>query len=126
MLEKKMQIVFYGRVPSKKNGKTWIRRGSRKFLVPSQEYTNWEKSEVARLKALHGSPMLDKYSLELSIFLPSTSVRDVDNILTSVQDCLKAAEIIKDDRWTMMVHPPRLNQPIVDKMNPRVEVTVSY
>jgi Holliday junction resolvase RusA-like endonuclease len=121
-----MQIVFYGRVPSKKNGKTWVKRGNRRFLVPSQEYTNWESSEVARLKALHGSPMLEKYSLELSIFLPSASVRDVDNILTSIQDCLKAAGVIKDDRWTMMVHPPKLNQPVIDRVNPRVEVVISY
>jgi Holliday junction resolvase RusA-like endonuclease len=121
-----MRITFYGRVPSKKNGKKWIRRGGKKFLVPSQEYTNWERSEVARLKALHDSPRLEGYSLELSMFLPDARVRDTDNILTSVQDCLKAAGVIKDDRWTMMSSPPRLNQPVVDKVNPRVEVVITY
>jgi Holliday junction resolvase RusA-like endonuclease len=121
-----MHITFFGNVPSKKNGKTWIKRGSRRFLVPSQEYANWEKSEVARLKALHGSPMLVGYSLELSMFLPDARVRDADNILTSIQDCLKAAGIIKDDRWTMMLSPPKLNQPVIDKINPRVEVVILW
>jgi Holliday junction resolvase RusA-like endonuclease len=121
-----MKITFYGRVPSKKNGKKWIKRGGKKFLVPSQEYTNWENSEVARLKALHDSPMLVGYSLELSMFLPDARVRDTDNILTSVQDCLKAAGIVKDDRWTMMSSPPKLNQPVIDKVNPRVEVVINY
>jgi Holliday junction resolvase RusA-like endonuclease len=48
----------------------------------------------------------------------------MDNILTSIQDCLKRAGIIKDDRWQCMSEPPRLFQPIIDRDNPRVEVLI--
>ena len=120
-----MQIVFYGSVPSKKNSRRWIKRGNRNYSVPSAAYEAWEKCEVARLKALFHSPKFDHYSLEVTPYLPDNRVRDTDNVLTSIQDCLKASGIIKDDKWQFMTVPPKVNQPIIDRLNPRIEVTVT-
>lgn len=41
-------------------------------------------------------------------------------------DILKAADVIKDDRWQFHIRPPLVHQPIVDKENPRVEVKICH
>jgi len=121
-----MNILFYGRIPSKKNNRRIIKKGTRKFSVPSAAYEAWELCEVARLKATLNQPKLTNFSLEITPFLPDNGVRDTDNLLTSILDCLKTAGVIKDDRWQCMTTPPKVNQPTIDRLNPRVEVTISY
>jgi Holliday junction resolvase RusA-like endonuclease len=120
-----IKYTFYGSVPSKKNNRRWIQRGRRKFSVPSLAYESWERAHIPALKTLVGSPELIGFSLEIKPYLPNNRVRDADNILTSILDCLVAAKTIKDDRWQytglMLVR-----QPVIDSINPRVEIVISY
>jgi Holliday junction resolvase RusA-like endonuclease len=121
-----IEYTFYGSVPSKKNNRRWIQRGGRKFSVPSLAYESWERAHIPALKTLVGSPELIGFSLEIKPYLPNDRVRDTDNILTSILDCLVAAKTIKDDRWQYMTRPPLVHQPVIDSINPRVEITISY
>ena len=120
-----IEYTFFGPVmPSKKNGKQKIRRGGREFWVPSKAYTRWEKAHVAALMAKFGQPKLPKFRLEIWPYYVSNIVRDTDNTLTSVLDCLKKAGIIKDDSWQCQSVQPIVHQPTIDKVNPRVEIRV--
>jgi len=123
---KTISITFFGSVPSKKNNKRILKRGKRTTILPSLAYCNWEKCEVARLKAVYGCPKLVGYSLELSIYYPDNRVRDEDNTLTSIKDCLKTAGITKDDNWQGQSIPPTFKFVGIDRLNPRVEVQISY
>lgn len=119
-----VEIVFYGNVPTKKNNRRLIQRGRRRISLPSLAYTQWERAESARLKALHGAPKLDRYRVVLRIYYPDNKVRDADNTLTSVMDCLKAAGLIKDDRHQYQIAPPKIESVSIDRENPRVEVVL--
>lgn len=121
-----LDYTFYGNVPSKKNGRRWIQRGKKKFSVPSAAYESWEKSHVAALKAQFKSPKLTGFWIEIKPFFPDNRMRDTDNLETSILDCLKAAGIIKDDRWQNHKKPPTVHQPVIDSLNPRVEVVIHY
>ena len=118
--------TFYGNVPSKKNGRRWIKRGIKKYSVPSAEYTSWEKSHIPILKHHFKSPLLTGFSIEVRPYFPDNRMRDTDNLLTSVLDCLKAAGVIKDDRWQFHKSPPVVHQPIIDPENPRVEIVINH
>jgi Holliday junction resolvase RusA-like endonuclease len=118
--------TFTGTVPSKKNGRRWIQRGKRRYSVPSATYELWERSHRAALRARFGPLNLTNYTLELWFYLPDNRVRDLDNILTSILDCLKTATVIADDRWQFMAAPPILNQPQIDAHYPRVEIRIAY
>ena len=118
--------TFYGNAPSKKNGRRWIQRGKRKFSIPSAAYESWEKSHVAALKAQFQNPKLVGFWIEIKPFFPDNRQRDTDNLETSILDCLKAAGLIKDDRWQYHRKPPTVRQPVIDSLNPRVEVVIYY
>lgn len=117
-----IEYVFYGNVPSKKNGRRWMKRGSKKYSVPSIAYTSWENSHKPILLHRFKSPKFSRFSIEIQIYYPDNRIRDTDNLLTSILDCLKVAEIIKDDRWQYHANPPIVHQPIIDPENPRVEL----
>lgn len=121
-----IKYTFYGTVPSKKNNRRWIQRGKRKFSVPSLAYESWERSHKVAMKAKFNSLKLTQFAIEIWFYFPNNQVKDTDNILTSIQDCLKAAGVIADDRWQYMTLPPVMNQPVIDPENPRVEITISY
>jgi len=117
-----VEYTFFGNVPSKKNGRRWMQRGGKRYSVPSAAYTTWERSHVPILKHRFNSPKFPKFHIEIQIYYPNNRARDTDNLETSILDCLKAAEMIKDDRWQCQTCPPLVRQPIIDEHNPRVEL----
>jgi Holliday junction resolvase RusA-like endonuclease len=121
-----IDYIFFGNVPSKKNGRRVIQRGSRPFSVPSVAYESWEKAHKAALKAKFKSPNLVGFQIEITPYFANNRLRDTDNLETSILDCLKAGGVIKDDRWQYHTGPPIVNQPQVDPVNPRVEIAISY
>jgi Holliday junction resolvase RusA-like endonuclease len=121
-----IEYTFFGNVPSKKNGRRWIQRGKRKYSIPSAAYEAWEKAHKPILKHQFKSPKLTGIAIEVRPFFPDNRMRDTDNLLTSVLDCLKDSEVIKDDRWQYHRSPPVVHQPVVDKLNPRVEIVIHY
>ena len=117
-----IEYTFIGNVPSKKNGREWVQRGGKRYLTPSAAYKKWEKSHIPILKHKFKSPKFPKFHIEIQIYYPNNRVRDTDNLETSILDCLKKADVIKDDRWQCQDPPPLVRQPIIDKHNPRVEL----
>lgn len=121
-----IKITFFGNVPSKKTDQRVLKRGKRSFIAPSIVYCNWEKSESARLKAIIPERNLTGYHLTLSIYYPNNKVRDEDNTLASIKDCIKTAKITKDDNWQGQSKLPTFDHVGIDRLNPRVEVIINY
>lgn len=122
-----INYTFFGPVmPSKKNGKKKVRRGKRDFMVPSDAYQAWEKHHKAALLAKFKSPKLDSFCIEVWPYYVSDIVRDTDNTVTSILDCLKAGGVIKDDRHQYQTAQPFTHQPVIDPENPRVEIVIKW
>jgi Holliday junction resolvase RusA-like endonuclease len=121
-----IKYTFVGTVPSKKNNRRWVQRGKRRYSIPSVAYERWEKAHKAALMAKFSVLHLTNYAVEIWFYMPNNVVRDTDNILTSILDCLKAAGIIADDRWQYMSRPPVMHQPEIDPENPRVEIVINH
>jgi Holliday junction resolvase RusA-like endonuclease len=124
--QQQINICFFGNVPSKKNGKQWIQRGKKRYLVPSAAYTAWERSELARLKATVTERKLTGFHITIAAHFPDNRIHDLDNLECSIMDCLKSSGIIKDDSWQCMSSPTTKLQPTIDRLNPRVEITIIY
>jgi Holliday junction resolvase RusA-like endonuclease len=124
--QNKIQITFFGNVPSKKNGGRMVQRGRKRYRLPSLAYCSWERSELATLKATVTERKLVGFHVTIAAHFPDNRTRDLDNLECSIMDCLKSAEIIKDDKWQCMSSPTTKIQPAIDKLNPRVEVTITY
>jgi Holliday junction resolvase RusA-like endonuclease len=103
-----------------------VQRGRTKFLIPSAAYESWERAHKPILNHQFKSPKLTGVSIEVRPFFPDNRLRDTDNLLTSILDCLKDSGVIKDDRWQYHRSPPVVHQPVIDSENPRVEIVISY
>lgn len=123
--QQQIKITFFGNVPSKKTSPRVLKRGNRSFVLPSLAYCNWEKAEAARLKAIVPQRNLTGYSLAISIYYPNDKIRDEDNTLASIKDLLKVAKITLDDNWQNQSKPPVFDFVGIDRLNPRVEVSIS-
>jgi Holliday junction resolvase RusA-like endonuclease len=114
-----IELTLTGETPSKKNSKRWIKRGQKTFLVPSDNYENWEieKSfELVNIGSVKGC-----CTIEMTFFTGTKRRGDLDNKATSILDLLKKYEVIEDDNW-WVVSKLILMFGGVDRKNPRVEV----
>lgn len=118
-----MRMVLYGRVPSKKNSKRRIQRGSHIFMVPSQAHEDWHREQMALLGGGYSGrkPIEEVDHITLTFFAADRRAGDLSNKAESVMDLLVDAGILKDDNW-FVVPKLVLNMGGVDKAQPRVEV----
>lgn len=112
--------VVRGEIPSKKNNPIITRS---RIRLPSRNYQMWERAAVASV-AIAGRPAapIDSARIHLCIYHGDLIRRDGDNELTSVQDMLMKARVIKDDNW-MRIGTPTVDH-FLDPRNPRVEISV--
>ena len=118
-----MKIVITGRIPSKKNSKQIVGRGTKKFLVCSEAHKAWHAEAYSQV-VMHkfGRPNLENVSIEIKIFFPDRRKADLTNKAESLMDLLVDCDIIKDDNWKV-VSCLMLNGDY-DKDNPRAEISI--
>jgi hypothetical protein len=101
---KKVDLYFPGRIPSKKNSKRMVGRGSRTILIPSEGYMAWHK-EAALIVA--GTPLLrSPVKISYQFVLGDLKEFDLSNSVESINDLLVDCGVIEDDSWH---HLQRLN-----------------
>lgn len=115
-----MQIVIYGRIPSKKNSKQIFRNR----LFPSKNYIKRQKDQSEYLKSDY---KIDKiYSscmIEITVYFPDKRKSDLTNKVESIMDLLVDCWIIEDDNHTV-VTKLFLYSGWVDKDNPRANIHI--
>jgi len=117
-----LQIVLKGRIPSKKNSKMMVCRGSRPMLLPSANYTAWQKEQSLCLKGL--KPVVGIESISIVFYAPDKRPTDLTNKAESIMDLLVDNGIIEDDNW-FVVPSVTLSFGGVDKDDPRAVITIS-
>lgn len=117
-----MQLILPGRVPSKKNSKQIICKGSRPVLLSSERYQAWEEEQLWRLKTVK-ERFTGRVSVHCTFYPPDKVKGDCSNKFESVADLLVKAGIIEDDDWFHLVKQSS-EFGGVDKDNPRVEVHI--
>lgn len=120
-----MKFVLYGKPRTKKNSTRFVTlRDGRKFLLSSRLYTEFENNCLKQIT--RGSRKMINKPVSVSIKVYKTDKRKSDLVgyLQSVSDILVKAEVLRDDNYTIIKN---YNGSFVDidKINPRVEITIT-
>jgi Holliday junction resolvase RusA-like endonuclease len=97
-----MKYILQLRPISKKNSRRWIKRGGKKFLVPSARYENflseatYQLMQHAKLKRFTG-----QVSVHTDLYIKGKYRVDGDNLHTSILDVLQHVGILTDDELVM-------------------------
>lgn len=123
----KINITLHGIPPSKKNSKRFIKRGARRFLIPSLLHENWHDvayfeviRQVAPHKANIPAPVAE---IKVLYFPKDKRRRDLTNATESVMDLLVDCGVIEDDNW-FVVPKITLEREYVSLTDPRTEVVI--
>lgn len=117
-------IDIKGRIPSKKNSKDIIKRGKRKFIVPSKKHQEWHDDAMWQVKAQKPKYGINRCSINLLFRMPDNRRADLSNKEESIMDLLVDAGVITDDSW-QVVRPKNSDCIGIDKKNPGVLVTIT-
>ena len=93
---RKLELTLTGAVPSKKNSRINTSSG-RSF--PSKDYSDWHKETLKSLNIRRPQHFLKPVALEVIIYFGTKHRADLDNKVTSIQDLLVDAMILRDDGW---------------------------
>jgi len=119
-----VKIILQGKIPSQKNNKQILvnRATNKPFIASNSGVLAWKRDALWQLKAYKP---IEKYPVALTVvfYVPDNRRRDLDNMLTSIQDVLVKAGILKDDNWQNL-SPITLDCGGIDKENPRAEIWI--
>jgi len=93
--------------------------GSNQQRFPSKKYKAW----LNICPRIHPYG-LDKIKITYRFFFPDNRARDDDNLLKAVNDYLVKQRVIIDDRWQVISGGKVIIPVGIDRMNPRVEITI--
>lgn len=95
--------MLAGRIPSKKNSKQLIKRGNRRFFVPSDTYNEWHENQMMlftpilnKIKYKYDLP-IKKCSIIIKITFPDNIKSDLTNKAESLMDLLVDLGVLEDD-----------------------------
>lgn len=120
-----MKLVVKGNVKAKKNNKQMAmnRRTGKMFPMTDKATTAYMKDAVQQLKDQFEGYKITNYPIcvQMVFYYQTKHRKDIDNSMSTILDCMKAAGIIEDDDVT---HVNELYAFFgdYDKDNPRVEI----
>lgn len=119
-----VNIIIYGRIPSKKNSVIAMCRGGRAIHIPSNEYRKWHRDAEIQLRGIRKPDYKYTDSLSITIYPPDKRKGDLTNKAESIMDLLVDIGVLEDDNWYVI---PRLQLQFgaVDKEKPRAEITIN-
>lgn len=120
-----LNITLLGQTPAQKNSKSiaYNKGTGKPFIMSNQNVKAWQNS--ADVQLLHyriKQPLEGRQELSIKFFVKDKRRRDLDNMLTTIQDALVRGGIIEDDSWQFL----RIGSidAEIDKDNPRAEITL--
>lgn len=99
------RFFLKGNIPPKKNSKRIVTRGRKPpILLSSDKYLSWEKSAKRELLSQIQKPKipLTWIRIEYLFIFENKRVKDLSNIIESINDLLVVCGIIQDDKWTCL------------------------
>lgn len=120
-----MEIKITGQVPAQKNSKNIVynRATGKPFIMSNANVKSWQNSAAMELLALRiKEPLKGRYEMSVMFYVKDNRRRDLDNMLSSIQDVLVKAQILEDDDWKHL--RIGLLDAALDKENPRAILTL--
>lgn len=106
---------------TKKNSQRIVKAGTRRIVLPSQKYEDYEKA------ALWYIPRREKIAEPVEVtarfYMPTRRRVDLVNLLEALDDVLVASGLLVDDNCHIIVSHDG-SRVLYDKENPRTEVAV--
>jgi len=122
---REIKLIIKGTIPSKKNSKRIICKGSSPLLLPSIKHEEWHEEQSYMIAKFRPKEPIEKCSI-LIVFYPKTrGIADSTNKAESIHDLLVDNRFIVDDNW-FLLDDTRQRLGGVDKNNPRAEVYIKY
>ena len=119
---RKMEIIIYGDIISKKNSKQIVCRGRYPLVLPSRAYQNWCEATLLELKKYRPKNPIERCKIDITFYSKTNRAADLDNKLGSVLDVLVEAGIIVDDNWNCVY---QITIKYAGKSEPRAEIKLS-
>lgn len=118
-------LVYHGTVYSKKNSKRIVRnrQTGRMALISSEVAQENERDMAYQFKSQVKEQITFPCEIDIKIFEPNFTRRDLDNQATSILDGLKASGIIIDDDFKHIT-AVSIRFGGVNSQNPRAEITI--
>ena len=94
------QVLFNGRIPSKKNSKRLVIVKGKPMFLPSIAHKKWHKE--AMLDMLRQGVVAKKYEkakVDIHIYFPDKRKADLTNKAESIMDILVDYGVLLDDCW---------------------------
>ncbi len=100
---KSINLLIVGRPISKKNSRLWIKRGVKRFLVPSEAYSTFESDAILQirkqLRGKRGPIFSGNVHVEYEFRMKGLIRADADNLMAGINDILQKAGVIADDNF---------------------------
>lgn len=96
-----MKLKILGRVISKKNSKKWIVRGGKRFLVPSEAFSQFKNDMLKQIVVRE--KVLPPYKITYRFYLKGNLDIDLDNAQASINDVLQDKGAIENDKLIVKV-----------------------
>lgn len=123
-MQKIINVILPGPVPSKKNSRNIFVRNGRLLNIPNKKYLDWHKISADQI-ILQKIPrqQISCKAVEIIFYLKDNRGRDLTNMAESIMDLLVDKHVIVDDNWK---HVPRitLTSGGVDKSCPRAVIRI--
>ena len=120
-----LQLTITGQTPAQKNSKSiaYNRGTGKPFIMSNQNVKTWQNTAAIELLRYRiKEPLQGRQELSIMFYVKDNRRRDLDNMLTTIQDALVKAGILEDDSWKRL----RVGSidAELDKLNPRAEITL--
>ena len=116
-----MTITIHGQTPSLKNRKKITCKGNRPRMYTEKSVKDWQKDALQELMQYTGQQD-GKVMMDYMFYVKDDAVRDISNMIQSVEDILVEKGLLIDDSWQHVCIGTADAQ--IDRDNPRCEVTI--
>lgn len=97
--------------------------GGRPFVAPSKEFVDYQELCLWQIKTPHGA-ISEAVNVKAVYYMPNRRRVDLVNLLEATCDILVKAGVLDDDRAAIVAAHDG-SRVLLDRQNPRVEITIT-
>lgn len=91
-----VEITLVGSIPPKKNNRVTTRSGA---SIPNKAFYEWQADAIKQVRIQTRARFFGRVRIDFLLYFGTLRIADCDNVISSIQDMLREAMIIKDDNY---------------------------